>query len=52
MGRPVRSGLGVKNHISTPRESLIDDLFTCGFVALCVLGIVLAVLYNTDWWPL
>lgn len=52
MGRPVRSGLGMKRHISTPLESLISDVFTCGFVALCVLGVVVAVLYNTDWWPL
>ena len=38
--------------IYTPRESLLLDLFTFGAVALCVLGVVVAVLYNTDWWPL
>lgn len=42
----------MKHPISTPRESLIYDVFTCGLVALCVVGVVVAVIYNTHWWPL
>ena len=43
---------GMKYRVETPLESLIYDVFTFGAVALCVLGVVVAVLYNTNWWPL
>ncbi len=42
----------MKHPIRTPREALIGDVFTCAVVALCVLSLFVAVLYNTDWWPL
>lgn len=42
----------MKYRVETPLESLIYDVFTFGAVALCVLGVVVAVLYNTNWWPL